>query len=92
MSLTIEQGKMHVETLLHKLANKNGIELTSVRWRETIDPPFYYLEAVSSTGRVANRKFSPEHLAGSESNTSAKVVMKIHSILIKLKEPESGRL
>jgi len=78
---------MRVEAVFRKVAKENGIELASVRWREKIDPPSYYLEATNSTGRVADRKFSPEHLAGCESNTNVKIIMKIHSILIKLKEP-----
>lgn len=78
--------------MLRKLAKENGIALGSVRWRETIASSFYYLKAANGTGRAAERRFSPEHLAGCESNTNVKVVMKIHSMLIKLKEPISWSL
>jgi hypothetical protein len=90
MSLTIEQGKIQIEALLHKVAEKQGVKVAGVRWRQgTSDPPLYYLEATSDTGRTDERKFSLEHLAGCESNNKMKfqVNMKIEGLVIKLKKP-----
>ncbi len=90
MSLTIEQGKIQIEALLRKVAEEQGVKVAGVRWRqETSDPPLYYLEATSDTGRTDDMKFSPKHLAGCESDNQMKsqVRMKIEGLVIRLKKP-----
>ena len=89
-TLTIGQGKMQIEALLRKVAEVQGVKVAGVRWRqETSDPPLYYLEATSDTGRTDDMKFSPEHLAGCESDNKMKfqVRMKIEGLVIRLKKP-----
>ena len=89
-TLTIGQGKMQIKALLRKVAEEQGVKVAGVRWRQEMsDPPLYYLEATSDTGRTDDMKFSPEHLAGCESDNKMKfqVRMKIEGLVIRLKKP-----
>ncbi len=88
MENDIEHAKLDVEELIRTAAEKDGIQVTNIRWRSVYPDTRWDIEAKDSTGRIAYQKFSPKQLMGfqNDGRLGWQVREKVISIIIQLEK------
>jgi len=88
MENDIEQAKVDIAELIRTEAEKEGIQLTNVRWWSVYPATQWDIEVKASNGRTAFQKFSPKQLVGFQNDGRLRwqVREKVISIIIQLTE------
>ena len=86
MPSSIDEGKVHIVSLLKAEAEKQGIKIKDVRWlqQEHAKEPYTLRATNEETGRIEDTSFSTKHLTHCKEKMKARVELKIVGLVIQL--------